>query len=126
MFGSPTFGRSPTAALWSATSQIVKSGAGGFRVVELDHKAWDTDNMLIELGDGQKTTKISPQRTGVYTIKAGDRRERRCWTPTAGCGPPSRCRATGLAMPGCSDWLTSRRQAGRCGRWKGRAATGPG
>jgi hypothetical protein len=32
--------------------------------------------VLIELGDGQTTTKITPQRTGVYTIKAGGRWDR--------------------------------------------------
>jgi hypothetical protein len=73
MFGSPTFGRPPTAALWSDTSQIIGSGVQNLEGVEMDHKAWDTDNMLIELGDGQKTTKITPQRTGVYTVKAGGR-----------------------------------------------------
>jgi hypothetical protein len=76
MFQSATYGRPPTAALWSATSQTVTSGAGNLLVVEMDHKAWDTDNMLVELGDDQKTTKITPQRAGVYTIKAGGRWEK--------------------------------------------------
>jgi hypothetical protein len=39
----------------------------------MDHKAWDTDNMLVELGNSRTTTKITPQRTGVYTVKAGGR-----------------------------------------------------
>ncbi len=73
MFGSATDGRPPTAALWSDTSQIIESGVQNLPAVEMDHKAWDTDHMLIELGDGQTTTKITPQRTGVYTIKAGGR-----------------------------------------------------
>jgi hypothetical protein len=73
MFNSPTYGRPPTAALWSDTSHPIESGVQNLTGVEMDHKAWDTDNMLIELGDGQTTTKITPQRTGVYTIKAGGR-----------------------------------------------------
>jgi pimeloyl-ACP methyl ester carboxylesterase len=51
---------------------------------------------------------------------------RRCWTPTAGCGPPWRYQATRPATPGCSSWPRSRRPAGGSGRWKGRAAMGPG
>jgi hypothetical protein len=73
MFNSPTYGRPPTAALWSDTTQTIKSGVQNLEAVKMDHKAWDTDNMLIELGRGRKTTKITPQRTGVYTIKAGGR-----------------------------------------------------
>jgi hypothetical protein len=76
MFGSPTFGRPPTAALWSDTRHTIESGTQQLQAVRMDHKAWDTDNMLIELGNGQTTTKITPQRTGVYTVKAGGRWER--------------------------------------------------
>jgi len=73
MFGSPTYGRAPSAALWCDSNWTVHSGIKDLRAVEMDHKAWDTDEMLIELGDGQTTTVITPRRTGVYTIKAGGR-----------------------------------------------------
>jgi hypothetical protein len=73
MFGSPTYGRPPTAALWSDSSRSIKSGIQRLQAVKMDHKAWDTDNMLVELGNGRTTTKITPQRTGVYTVKAGGR-----------------------------------------------------
>jgi hypothetical protein len=73
MFGSPTNGRPPTAALWSDSSHSIKSGIQRLRAVRMDHKAWDTDNMLVELGNSRTTTKITPQRTGVYTVKAGGR-----------------------------------------------------
>jgi hypothetical protein len=73
MFGSPTYGRPPTAPLWSDSSRSIDPGVQDLEAVEMDHKAWDTDNMLVELGDGQTTTRITPQRTGVYTIKAGCR-----------------------------------------------------
>jgi hypothetical protein len=73
MFNSPTHGRPPTAALWSDTSHPIDPGVQNLKAVEMDHKAWDTDNMLIEVGNGQTTTKITPQRTGVYTVKAGGR-----------------------------------------------------
>jgi hypothetical protein len=73
MFSSPTFGRPPTAALWSDTRHTIESGTQQLQAVRMDHKAWDTDNMLIELGNGEMTTMITPQRTGVYTVKAGGR-----------------------------------------------------
>jgi hypothetical protein len=73
MFNSATYGRPPTAALWRDSSWPVDSGIQNLRAVEMDHKAWDTDNMLLELGNGQTTTRITPQRTGVYTVKAGGR-----------------------------------------------------
>lgn len=73
MFGSPTYGRPPSAALWRDSNWTVHSGIKDLQAVEMDHKAWDTDEMLIELGDGQTTTMITPGRTGVYTIKAGGR-----------------------------------------------------
>jgi hypothetical protein len=76
MFENPTYGRAPSAALWRDSNWPVESGTQHLRPVEMDHKAWDTDHMLIELGDGQTTTMITPQRTGVYTIKAGGRWER--------------------------------------------------
>jgi hypothetical protein len=46
--------------------------------------------------------------------------------PNGGCGPPWRCQATGLGMPGCSGWPRSRHQAGGSGRWRGRGAMGRG
>jgi hypothetical protein len=73
MYDNPTYGRAPSAALWRDSNWPVDSGTQHLRAVEMDHKAWDTDHMLIELGDGQTTTMITPQRTGVYTIKAGGR-----------------------------------------------------
>ena len=73
MFSNPTYGRPPTAALWRDSNWLVESSEADLRAVEMDHKAWDTDHMLIELGDGQTTTMITPQRTGVYTVKAGGR-----------------------------------------------------
>jgi hypothetical protein len=75
MFGSPTHGRPPTAALWSSRSQEIKSGTQDLKAVVMDQKAWDTDGMVSGLGSGQ-TTKITPRRTGVYTVKAGGRWEK--------------------------------------------------
>ena len=51
---------------------------------------------------------------------------RPCWMPTAGCGSPWRCQATGPVMPGCSGWPRSRQQVAGCGPWKAPAAMGPG
>ncbi len=73
MFGSPTYGRAPSAALWRDSNWPVESGIQHLQAVKMNHKAWDTDHMLIELGGGKTTTMITPQRTGVYTVKAGGR-----------------------------------------------------
>jgi hypothetical protein len=70
MSGHPTRGRPPTAALWSSQSRGIDPGIA--KAVVMDQKAWDTDGMV----SGLATTRITPKRTGVYTVKAGGRWEK--------------------------------------------------
>jgi hypothetical protein len=83
MHGSPTVGRAPSVALYRDENTTVNTGTPNLVAIDMNRKAWDTDEMLVDLhGDiididhGETTTMITPRRTGLYLITAGGRWER--------------------------------------------------
>ena len=80
MHGSPTLGRVPSVALYREGNTSVTSGVDNLVAVDMNRKVWDTDEMLvdphgdiIDIDGGETTTRITPRRTGLYTITAGGR-----------------------------------------------------
>jgi hypothetical protein len=74
MAGTPDIGRPPSACLRLDSKFTVNHGTQDLKPVKMTGLDWDTDNM-IDVQQGQ-TTRITLQRTGLYTIKAGGR-----WNP---------------------------------------------
>jgi len=74
MAGTPDIGRPPSACLRCDSKFTVNHGTQNLPPVMMNGLDWDTDNM-IDFRQGQ-TTRITLQRTGLYTIKAGGR-----WNP---------------------------------------------
>jgi hypothetical protein len=75
MFNKTDVGRTPSAAL-RRDSNFNVDNAKEARV-QMTAADWDTDNMIL---DNVSPIKITPRRTGLYTIKAGG-----SWNPaTAG------------------------------------------
>jgi hypothetical protein len=74
MHGTPDIGRAPSACLRCDNPFTVKDRTDDLPPVIMTGADWDTDNM-IDFEHGQRT-RISLQRTGLYTIKAGGR-----WNP---------------------------------------------
>jgi hypothetical protein len=69
LFGTTDIGRTPSAALRRDSGlDIPKTEETRVPMTQVD---WDTDKM-VSLQDG-KTIRITPRRTGLYTIKAGGR-----------------------------------------------------
>jgi len=78
MFNKTDVGRTPSAALRRDSNFNVEHATD--KPVQMTAADWDTDNMIPDTISAAGTTKITPQRTGLYTIKAGGR-----WNPaTAG------------------------------------------
>jgi len=74
MHGTTDIGRAPSACLRRDSKFKVEHGTQDIPPVMMTSADWDTDNM-IDFQHGQ-TTRITLQRTGLYTIKAGGR-----WNP---------------------------------------------
>jgi len=70
MFRTTDVGRTPSAALRRQSDFPVGNKAE--TRVEMTDADWDTDNMIPDtISATRPITRITPQRTGLYTIKAG-------------------------------------------------------
>jgi hypothetical protein len=74
MAGTPDIGRAPSACLRRDSAFKLSSGRQNLPPVTMTGRDWDTDHMIRF--QQEKTTRITLQRTGLYTIKAGGR-----WNP---------------------------------------------